>query len=154
MYALMRFSARFSAIFSPRFIAKVFHTIHCITDWCAHLKHGFCKEFLRYKWTSDQLNTFWPDQCWSGQTVRKNVFNWSEVHLYRCNFLQNPYFNNYFRNSALAKSIKRHKETILCWQSMTFIKQKKQHKWQITKTMLTNHDSYYLDQKGSINCTL
>ena len=28
----------------------------------------------------------------SGKKVRKKVFNWSEVHLYRCNFLQNTYF--------------------------------------------------------------
>ena len=26
----------------------------------------------------------------------KKVFNWSEVHLYRSNFLQNPYFNQDF----------------------------------------------------------
>ena len=32
---------------------------------------------------------FFPDRHWSG----KKVFNWSEVHLYRSNFLQNPYFN-------------------------------------------------------------
>ena len=37
--------------------------------------------------------TFWPDQCWSGQKVRKKVFNWSEVYLYRRVFLQNPYFS-------------------------------------------------------------
>ena len=47
------------------------------------LKYGFCKKLLRYKLTSDQLNTFFlnfcPDQC-------------SEVHLYWSNFLQNPYF--------------------------------------------------------------
>ena len=29
---------------------------------------------------------------WDSQKVRKTVFNWSEVHLYRSNFLQNPYF--------------------------------------------------------------
>jgi hypothetical protein len=33
------------------------------------LKYGFCKKLLWYKWTSDQLNTFFltfrPDQCWS-----------------------------------------------------------------------------------------
>ena len=33
------------------------------------------------------------DQCWSGQKVRKKVFNWSEVHFYQTNFLQNPYFS-------------------------------------------------------------
>ena len=25
-----------------------------------HLKYGFCKKLLWYKWTSDQLNTFFP----------------------------------------------------------------------------------------------
>ena len=54
----------------------------------ALFKYGFCKKLLRYKWNSDQLNTFsltlFPDQCWSG----KKVFNWSEFHLYRSNLLQ------------------------------------------------------------------
>ena len=31
--------------------------------------------------------------CVTSQKVRKKVFNWSEVHLYRSNFLQNPYLN-------------------------------------------------------------
>ena len=60
------------------------------------LKYGFCKKLLRYKWTSDQLTTFvltWLVCCVTSQKVRKKVFNWSEVHLYRSNFLQNPYFN-------------------------------------------------------------
>ena len=64
------------------------------------LKYGFYKKLLQYKWTSDQLNTFfltfWP-AFWcvhqTGQKVRKKVFNWSDVHLYRSYFLQNPYFN-------------------------------------------------------------
>ena len=29
----------------------------------------------------------------TSQKVRKKVFNWSEVHLYISNFLQNPYSN-------------------------------------------------------------
>jgi hypothetical protein len=33
--------------------------------------------------------------------VRKKVFNWSEVHLYRSNFLQNPYFRCNFENNFL-----------------------------------------------------
>ena len=37
--------------------------------------------------------TFWLVCCVTSQKVRKKVFNWSEVHLYRSNFLQNPYFN-------------------------------------------------------------
>ena len=50
---------------------------------------GMCKKvktnepFLNYK-----LNTK------SGKKVRTKVFNWSEVHFYRSNFLQNPYFSN------------------------------------------------------------
>ena len=28
----------------------------------------------------------------TSQKVREKMFNWSEVHLYRSNFLQNPYF--------------------------------------------------------------
>ena len=48
------------------------------------LKYGFCKKLLRYKWTSDQLNTFFLT-FWLVCCV-------SEVHLYRSNFLQNPYF--------------------------------------------------------------
>ena len=74
------------------------------------LKYGFCKKLLRYKWTFDQLNTFLltfcPDQCWSGKKVRTKVFNWSEVHLYRSNFLQNPYFSYLF-------SFPRHLQYIL-----------------------------------------
>ena len=30
-----------------------------------------------------------------GQKVRKKVFNWSDVHLYHSNFLQNPYFRSW-----------------------------------------------------------
>ena len=62
------------------------------------IKYGFCKKLLQYKWTSGQLNTFFRT-FWTGllcvvpvQKVREKVFNWWEVHLYRCNFLQNPYF--------------------------------------------------------------
>ena len=45
--------------------------------------YGLCKKLLWYKWTSGQLNTFLPDQHWSGQKVRKKAFNWSEVHTLR-----------------------------------------------------------------------
>ena len=41
---------------------------------------------------------FFPDQCWSGKKRRTKVFNWSEVHFYRSNFLQNPYFNGVWPN--------------------------------------------------------
>ena len=61
------------------------------------VKYGFCKKLLRYKWTSDHLNTFFfkigKEQV-SLPILRKKVFNWSEVHLYRSNFLQNPYFSS------------------------------------------------------------
>ena len=33
---------------------------------------------------------------WSGKKVRTKVFNWSEVHLYQSNFLQNPYFRHLY----------------------------------------------------------
>ena len=28
------------------------------------------------------------------EKTEEKMFNWSEVHLYRSNFLQNPYFND------------------------------------------------------------
>ena len=60
------------------------------------LKYGFCMKLLRYKWTYDQLNTFsltfllFTQQ--TSQKEGKKVFNLSEVHFYRSNFIQNPYF--------------------------------------------------------------
>ena len=42
------------------------------------LKYGFCKKLLWYKWTSNQLNTFfltWLVSCVTSQKVRKKVFN-------------------------------------------------------------------------------
>ena len=57
------------------------------------LNYGFCKKLLRYKWTSDQLNPFVLSFfSRSGKKVRTKGFNWSEVHSYESNFLQNPYF--------------------------------------------------------------
>ena len=44
------------------------------------LLYGFCKRLLGYKWTSDQLNTFFLT-FFSRSVLRKKVFNWSEVHL-------------------------------------------------------------------------
>ena len=35
----------------------------------------------------------WPVEQQTSQKVRIKVFNWSKVHLYRSNFLQNPYFS-------------------------------------------------------------
>ena len=62
------------------------------TDFNQDLRYGFCKKLLRYKWTSDQLNTFfltfWLVCCVTSQKVRKKV--------YRSNFLQNPYFSQLF----------------------------------------------------------
>ena len=37
-------------------------------------------------------------QHWSRKKVMKKVFNWSEVHWYRSNFLQNPYFYRLMNN--------------------------------------------------------
>ena len=37
--------------------------------------------------------TFFPDQHWLEKSEPK-VFNWSEVHFYQSNFLQNPYFSS------------------------------------------------------------
>ena len=63
------------------------------------LKYGFCKKLLWYKWTYDQSNTFfltfWLVTQQTSQKERKKVCNWSEIHLYRSNFLQNPYFNRH-----------------------------------------------------------
>ena len=57
---------------------------------CLILKYGFCKKLHRYKWTSDQLNTFvltfCPDQHWSGQKVRKK-FICIEVTSYKIHTL-------------------------------------------------------------------
>ena len=33
---------------------------------------------------------------WSGKKRGTKVFNWSEVHFYRSNFLQNPYFSMFY----------------------------------------------------------
>ena len=51
-----------------------------ISDLHTSLKYGFCKKLHRYN-------------SKTSQKVRKKMFNWSEVHLYRSNFLQNPYFS-------------------------------------------------------------
>ena len=50
----------------------------------------FVKSYFGKKWTSDQLNTFVPLEKNGDKT---KVFNWSEFHFYRSNFLQNPYFS-------------------------------------------------------------
>ena len=62
------------------------------------LKYGFCKKLL----TSVQIS-LWPVEhffphfltgllCDQSKGEEK-VFNWSELHLYRSNFLQNPYLS-------------------------------------------------------------
>ena len=62
-------------IFNVRLVLE-----HVLTlNFQVQLKYGFCKKFC-------------PDQCRPGKNVRTKVFNWSEVHLYPSNFLQNPYF--------------------------------------------------------------
>jgi hypothetical protein len=55
------------------------------------LKYGFCKKLLRYKWTSDQLNTL----------IRPKSI--------RSNFLQNPYFSPLFRRKSGSGRIKIYK---------------------------------------------
>jgi hypothetical protein len=59
------------------------------------LKYGFCK-----KLTLVQMN-LWPvEHFFSADPAKKwgkKVFNWSEVHLYWSNFLQNPYSNKSFK---------------------------------------------------------
>ena len=58
---------------------------------------------------------------WSQQTsqkVRKKVFNWSEVHLYRSNFLQNPYFSA----RILQHFLKNEKNSILVQGFLTSLR--------------------------------
>ena len=59
-----------------------------ISDLHTSLKYGFCKKLHRYN-------------SKTSQKVRKKMFNWSEVHLYRSNFLQNPYFNTLMTSPIL-----------------------------------------------------
>jgi hypothetical protein len=68
---------------------------------------GSCKKLLLSECNADQLNIFWPflssllGGCNSKATANppksddkngQEMFNWSELHLERSNFLQNPYF--------------------------------------------------------------
>ena len=46
--------------------------------------------------------------CWSGKKVKTKVFNWSEVHLYQSNFLQNSYFS-YCRSIQDSMSLASHR---------------------------------------------
>ena len=87
--------------------------------WWLPLKYRFCKKLLRYKWNSDQLNTFGSlfsksvlIQCWFSSDLEKNkpkVCNWSEFHLNRSYFLQNPYFkklnHSFYRKFGFNPSI-------------------------------------------------
>ena len=54
------------------------------------------KTWILLEVTSVQMNTFFlifcPVCCLFAGKARKKVFNWTEVHLYRSDFLQNPYF--------------------------------------------------------------
>ena len=38
------------------------------------------------------FSSLWLVTQQTSQKVRKKLFNWSEIHLYHSNFLQNPYF--------------------------------------------------------------
>ena len=60
--------------------------------------------------------------CWSGKKVRTKVFNLSEVHLYRGNFLQNPHFSKRFAESLLQDLKHRHKklDTLIVKASFLF----------------------------------
>jgi hypothetical protein len=73
------------------------------------LKYGFCKKLLLLECNSDQLNISWPflsslfGGCNSKATLNppksdekngQEMFNWSELHSERSNFLQNPYFKS------------------------------------------------------------
>ena len=56
-------------------------------------------DFVRSYFGTNEPLTSWTLFDWfdvhtkqTSQKGRKKVFNWSEVHLYRSNFLQNPYF--------------------------------------------------------------
>ena len=72
------------------------------------LMYGFCKKLLLSECNSDQLNISWPflssllGGCNSKATANphksddkncQEMFNWSELHSERSNFLQNPYFS-------------------------------------------------------------
>ena len=119
IFTLQRFGRFFFVFFFPHNTTKtidvsvsgLLHLCHILPAKnviCeSSLKYGFCKKLLWYKWTSDQFNTFvftfCPDQCWSGQKVKTKVLNWSEVHLYRSNFLQNPYFSTQCSNPSWAE---------------------------------------------------
>ena len=75
------------------------------------LKYGFCKKLLRYKWNSDQLNTFGSlffqisaDQCWSGKKVSQKCstaqsFICTEVTSYEIHILtQEPIHEIFTKN--------------------------------------------------------
>ena len=48
---------------------------------------------------------FFSDQHWSGKKRGTKVFNWSEVHFYRSNFLQNPYFKEIRRTFCFSYTL-------------------------------------------------
>ena len=76
----------------------------CIPDSSYYSKYGFCKKLLRYKWNSDQLNTFgslfFPNQCWfsadsvliwkkiSQKCATGQSFIWTEVTSYKIHILK------------------------------------------------------------------
>ena len=67
-------------------------------DWIfvySSLEYGFCNKSLRYKWSSDQLNTFSSLFGGSVQFSAALAKKWLEFHLYQSNFLQNLYFKSW-----------------------------------------------------------
>ena len=101
------------------FRLQVFHKIR-IPDWecyfCIKIIYGldfffFFKfnnfaaiivlSFVPYTWNMDFIRSYFgtnePVLIW--KKVRTKAFNWSEVHLYRSDFLQNPYFTTCIDNN-------------------------------------------------------
>ena len=62
-------------------------------SWIFQQLYGFSRISVNVYQNMDFERSYFgkSDQCWSGKKVRTKVFNWSEVHLYWSNFLQNPF---------------------------------------------------------------
>ena len=88
------------------------------------LKYGFCMKLLLSECNSDQLNISWPffSSLLGGFGVAlllhppksddkngQEMFNWSELHLERSNFLQSLYFTILRKNDI--SFIKKNKVT-------------------------------------------
>ena len=87
------------------------------TYLCPHkpLKYGFCKKYSDRNepltsWTI--LSSVFSRSVLIWKKRRTKVFNWSEVHFYRSNFLQNPYFN---RQALLNNTLYFLKSSMFCF---------------------------------------